>query len=188
MHTLLSPADFKNPAILLSGQVNDAMYHSFRKQLDAAPDQALISVEITTLGGDPEVARMMGEDILFHSRWDGGRDFVFLGKTAVYSAGATLMSFFAAENRYLTEGTRLMIHERQNQCEVKLAGPLTGSMDVLMAKVHEMENAIAIQNEGFANLVKGSRVTLEDVIRKARANWYIEAQEAVALGLVRAVI
>ena len=62
------------------------------------------------------------------------------------------MSFFASENRYLTEGTRLMVHERQNQCEVKLAGPLTGSMDVLMAKVHEMENAIAIQNEGFARI------------------------------------
>ena len=65
MHQLLSPADFKNPAILLSGQVNEAMYHSFREQLDGAPDQGLITVEITTLGGDPEVARMMGEDILF---------------------------------------------------------------------------------------------------------------------------
>src|SRR3954468_19533688 len=188
MQKLLGPADFKNPAILLFGQVNDEMYQDFRKQLSAAPEDGIISLEITTPGGDPEVARMMGEDIRFHSRWDGGRDFAFLGKTAVYSAGATLMSFFAAENRYLTQGTRLMIHERQSHCEVKLEGPLTGGLEVLTAKVNELKTSIAIQNEGFQSLITGSRVTLDEIIEKAKTNWYIEAEEAVALGLVRAVI
>jgi ATP-dependent protease ClpP protease subunit len=188
MKKLLKPADFRDPAILLSGKVNDAMYQSFRRQLKNAPAEGIISLEINTPGGDPEIARAMGEDILFHSRWDGGRDFVFLGKTAVYSAGATLMSFFASENRYLTEGTRIMIHERQNHCEIKLEGPLTAGLEVLMGKVHEFQTSIAIQNEGFANLVKNSKISLEDVIEKVKTNWYIDAREAVKMGLVRAVI
>jgi ATP-dependent protease ClpP protease subunit len=188
MKKLLTPVDFKNPAILLFGQVNDEMYQDFRKQLSAAPEEGIISLEITTPGGDPEVARMMGEDIRFHSRWDGGRDFVFLGKTAVYSAGATLMSFFATENRYLTRGTRLMIHERQSHCRVKLEGPLTACLDVLMAKVNELKTCIAIQNEGFQDLITASSLRLDEVVERAKTNWYIEAEEAVKLGLVRAVI
>jgi hypothetical protein len=69
---------------------------------------------IITLGGDPEVARMMGEDIRFHSENSPNCRFVFLGKAAIYSAGTTFMSFFAVENRYLTRGTRLMVHERRD--------------------------------------------------------------------------
>lgn len=61
-------------------------------------------------------------------------------------------------------------------------------MAVLRAKLHEMEASITIQNEGFANLVKGSEVSLDEVIERATTNWYIEAEEAVSLGLVRAVI
>jgi hypothetical protein len=75
----------------------------------------LVVTELSTLGGDPEVARMMGEDIRFHSDNTADCRFVFLGKAAIYSAGTTFMSFFSAENRYLTRGTRLMIHEEARQ-------------------------------------------------------------------------
>jgi len=61
------------------------------------PTTGLVVVELSTLGGDPEVARMMGEDIRFHSEMSPDRRFVFLGKAAIYSAGATFMSFFARE-------------------------------------------------------------------------------------------
>lgn len=63
----LSAADFAAPAVLLSGPVDHDMYRSFRSQFDAAADRDLVVVELTTLGGDPEVARMMGEDIRFNS-------------------------------------------------------------------------------------------------------------------------
>jgi hypothetical protein len=53
---------------------------------------------------------MMGEDIRFHTENSINCRFVFLGKAAIYSAGTTFMSFFAIENRYLTRGTRSMIH------------------------------------------------------------------------------
>jgi len=104
---VLAPADFSAPAILLSGAVDYAMYANFRLQLDAAPAEGLVVVELSTLGGDPEVARMMGEDIRFHSDLEPNRRFVFLGKAAIYSAGTTFMSFFIRENRHLTRGNPL---------------------------------------------------------------------------------
>lgn len=187
-NTLLSAPDFKEPAILLSGPVDHDMYKTFRGQLDAASGLDLVVVELTTLGGDPEVARMMGEDIRFASEVTPHRRFVFLGKAAIYSAGTTLMSFFARPNRYLTRGTRLMIHERKMAKTLEIHGPLTTCIATLKATLHEIETSIEIQNEGFANLVTGSRVTLDKVIEKAPYNWYIEAEEAKSLGLIEAVL
>ncbi len=186
--TPLTPADFRTPAILLSGPVDHDMYRDFRRQLDGARDRDLVVVELTTLGGDPEVARMMGEDIRFLSEIDPGRRFVFLGKAAIYSAGTTFMSFFATENRYLTRGTRLMIHERKMNKDLRISGPLTTCIATVKAALHEIACSIAIQNEGFANLIRGSRVTMEEVLRRAPENWYIEAQEAQELGLIEAVL
>ena len=105
----LTPKDFNAPAILLGGPVDYEMYKDFRAQLDRSTKEGLVVTELSTLGGDPEVARMMGEDIRFHSENLPNCRFVFLGKAAIYSAGTTFMSFFAVENRYLTRGTRLMI-------------------------------------------------------------------------------
>jgi hypothetical protein len=104
---------FQKPAIALSGVVDYNMYKKFRQQFDNASERDLVVIELSTLGGDPEVARMMGEDVRFASEMEAARRFVFLGKAAIYSAGTTFMSFFARQNRYLTRGTRLMIHERK---------------------------------------------------------------------------
>ena len=160
MASRLSPPDFRSPAVLLCGMVDYAMYDAFRAQLADAPSEGVVVVELSTLGGDPEVARMMGEDIRFHSAIEPRRRFVFLGKAAIYSAGTTFMSFFARENRYLTRGTRLMIHERKLEKTLQISGPLTTSVASVKALLHELEHSIAIQNEGFENLTRGSRVTL----------------------------
>lgn len=184
----LQPSDFAGPAILISGPVDDDMYRSFRQQLDAAPKDGLVATELSTLGGDPEVARMMGEDIRFHTERNPNRRFVFLGKAAIYSAGTTFMSFFAVENRYLTRGTRLMIHERKMDKPLHIAGPLTSCVATVKAALHEIEASIAIQNEGFENIVRGTKVTMEEVLRRAPSNWYIEANEAKSLGLVAEIL
>jgi ATP-dependent protease ClpP protease subunit len=147
-----------------------------------------VVVELSTLGGDPEVARMMGEDVRFHSELSSERRIVFLGKAAIYSAGATFMSFFARGNRYLTRGTRLMIHERKLNKTLEINGPLTTCIASVKATLHEIEHSITIQNEGFENLIAGSQVTMEEVLRKAPENWYLEAQEARSLGLIQGVI
>ena len=185
--TVLTPQDFHSPAVLLSGPVDYQMYSDFRMKLEAAPQEGLVIVELSTLGGDPEVARMMGEDIRFHSELDNRR-LVFLGKAAVYSAGTTFMSFFAPENRYLTRGTRLMIHERKMNKQIQVEGPLTTCIAGLEATLNEIRESITIQNEGFENLVRGSQVSMEEVLQRAPTNWYVEAQEALRLGLIAGVI
>lgn len=184
----LSPQAFDAPRILLCGTVDYDMYDSFRRQFADAPQTGLVVVELSTLGGDPEVARMMGEDIRFHSELSRERRFVFLGKAAIYSAGATFMSFFARGNRYLTRGTRLMIHERKLCKTLEINGPLTTCIASVKATLHEIEHSIAIQNEGFENLIAGSSVTMDEVLRRAPENWYLEAQEAKTLGLIQGVI
>jgi ATP-dependent protease ClpP protease subunit len=184
----LQAQDFRSPAVLLSGSVDYDMYKGFRSQLDAVPDRQLVVVEISTLGGDPEVARMMGEDIRFHSETCPDRRFVFLGKAAIYSAGVTFMSFFAPENRYVTRGSRLMIHERKLSKILTIDGPLTTCLASVEATLNEIKCSIAIQNEGFENLIRGSQVAMDELLLKAPSNWYVEAQEAQALGLIRGVL
>ena len=187
-HEFLAAERFKAPTILLSGPVDYAMYESFRSQFDTGPTEGLTIIELSTLGGDPEVARMMGEDVRFQSEMAPGRRIVFLGKAAIYSAGTTFMSFFATRNRFLTRGTRLMIHERKMSKTLQVEGPLTTCIATVKATLHEIETSIAIQNEGFENLVRGSRVTMDKVLEKAPCNWYIEANEALELGLIQAVL
>ena len=54
--------------------------------------------------------------------------------------------------------------------------------------LNEIEGSIQIHNEGFENLIRGSDVTMEELLRNAPSNWYLEAQEAKARGLVEDVI
>lgn len=175
------------PHIQLHGPVDEAMYESFKSQLIAAAGEGPLVASITTLGGDPEMARAMGDQIRLLREYTG-RETLFLGKVAVYSAGATFMSAFPVDSRFLTRNSRIMIHERQMQSTIQLNGPLNTLRYTLEAKLHEIEDSINIQEEGFRDLVKGSKVALEDLKAKAPSNWYIEAEEARDLGLILDII
>ena len=175
------------PHIQLHGPVNEMMYATFKDQLASAPGDGPIVVSITTLGGDPEMARAMGDSIRLLREYTG-REALFLGKVAVYSAGATFMSAFPVDKRFLTRNSRIMIHERIMDSTVQLTGPLNTLAPVLKAKLNEIEDSIRIQEEGFADLVRGSKVTLDELKERAPNNWYIEANEARELGLVLDII
>jgi ATP-dependent protease ClpP protease subunit len=175
------------PQVQLSGPVDDQMYGWFKQQVANAVGDGPLVVSITTLGGDPEVARAMGDDIRLLRDYTG-RETLFLGKVAVYSAGATFMSAFPVDKRFLTRGTRLMLHERLMTSTIQLNGPLNTLPYVLRAKLNEIEDSIRIQDEGFRALVEGSSVTFDELKEKATSNWYIEAQAARDLGLVLDVI
>ncbi len=175
------------PHVQLSGQVNDQMYAAFKQQLAAVPPDGAIVFSITTLGGDPEMARAMADDVRLLRDYTG-RETLFLGKVAVYSAGATFMSAFPVDKRILTRGTRLMLHERQIIKQIALNGPLRMCVASIKAALHEIEHSIDIEEEGFRDLIAGSRVTFEELHEKAPANWYIGADEARDLGLVLDVI
>ena len=70
------------PHICLSGPVDHAMYQSFRDQLATAPTDGTLVIAISTLGGDPEVARLMGDEVRLLREYTG-REILFLGKVAV---------------------------------------------------------------------------------------------------------
>ncbi len=175
------------PHVQLYGTVDESMYTSFTQQVIDAPVDGPLVVSITTLGGDPEMARAMGDGIRLIREYTG-RDTLFLGKVAVYSAGATFMSAFPVDSRFLTRGTRLMIHERLMDSTVQLNGPLSTLEYMLKAKLHEIEDSMRIQDEGFEALVRGSQVPLAELKEKAPSNWYIEAEEAKERGLVLDII
>ncbi|WBH16107.1 ClpP family protease [Sphingomonas radiodurans] len=176
-----------NPQIQLHGPVDNFMYENFKNQLANAGGDGPLVVSITTLGGDPEMARAMGDSIRLLREYTG-RETLFLGKVAVYSAGATFMSAFPADKRFLTHNSRLMIHERIMNSTVQLSGPLNTLAPVLLAKLNEIQDSIRIQDEGFEALVEGTQVTIEELKSKAPSNWYIEATEARARGLVLDII
>ncbi len=163
------------------------MYNSFRKQLEGCPDTGPIVITINTLGGDPEMARVMGDDVRLLREQDG-REMIFLGKVAVYSAGTTFMSFFPVDCRFLTKTTRLMIHERQMQKKVVVDGPLRTCVAALKATLHEIEQSIVIEEEGFRAIAEGSNVDFETIRARALENWYIDSSEAIKLGLIHGVI
>lgn len=175
------------PHVNLSGTVDQAMYASFREQLARAPHEGTLVVSISTLGGDPEVARLMGDDLRMLREYED-REILFLGKIAVYSAGATFMATFPVEKRFLTRGTRIMIHERILTKSINLSGPLESCVASLKAALHEIEESVRIEQEGFRDIVAGSNIAFEEVCRRAPENWYIEADEARDLGLVLDVI
>lgn len=175
------------PHVQLHGPVDDAMYDSFKAQVAAAPTEGPLVVSITTLGGDPEMARAMGDHIRLLREYTD-RETLFLGKVAVYSAGATFMSAFPADSRFLTRNSRLMIHERQMTSTIQLNGPLNALSYTLKAKLHEIEDSINIQEEGFRDLVRGTKVDIEELKAKAPSNWYIEAEKARDLGLILDII
>ena len=81
-----------------------------------------------------------------------------------------------------------MLHERGMTSTINLSGPLTTLPAVLKAKLNEIEHSIAIQDEGFRDIVAGSKVGFEQLRERATSNWYIEAEEARDLGLVLDVI
>jgi ATP-dependent Clp protease protease subunit len=176
-----------NPHIRLSGTVDQLMYENFRAQLGNCPKEGTLVIALTTLGGDPEVARTMADDIRLLEDHDG-REILFLGKVAVYSAGATFMSAFPVARRFLTRHTRLMLHERQITKQIDLNGPLRMVVSSIKAALHEVEHSIEIEEEGFHAIVRDSQVSFEELRQKAPSNWYIEAEEARDRGLVLDVI
>ena len=82
------------------------------------------------------------------------------------------MSFVARSNRYLTRGNRLMVHERKLTKVLNIDGPLTTCV-ATVSTLNEIQASITIQNDGFKNLIRGSTVTMDQVIERTPINWFI---------------
>jgi ATP-dependent protease ClpP protease subunit len=181
------PGVLAHPQISLVGDIDKYSVECFLDQLkDAEKDGGDIALELTTEGGDPEMARRIVLEVQ-SARARLPDRFVFLGKSVVYSAGITIMSGFACRDRWLAEDTMLMIHGRKLDKTVEISGPIRASVPMIEALRAQMETALKLEEKGFRRLIEGSDIGLEELMEKALHNWYLTAVEALDRGLVAGI-
>lgn len=184
---LQKPSASGRPDIRLVGKVDESMLKDFLQQRDnVAPDRQVV-IELSSSGGEADIGRRIAYDL---KQWvDSGRDIVVVGKTFVYSAGVSIMSGVPASQRYLTSDCELLIHERKIKKELHLEGALRGCRSEILDALAEIDSGQRLEREGFAQLVAGSTLSLDDLMAKVlERDWYVPAAEAVRLGLVAAIV
>ncbi|MEA2780472.1 MAG: hypothetical protein QOK29_2016 [Rhodospirillaceae bacterium] len=174
--------------IRLFGSIDDLVLKSFLDQLERALGrEEPVVLELMTIGGDADVGRRIALEMRL-VRERRGRETRFIGKTVIYSAGVTIMSGFRPADRYVTQDARLLIHERRLDKDVHFAGPLLACIQRARELIAELENSLAIETEGFENLIAGTKITSDEVIDLAKHNWYLTAKEALDLGLIGGIL
>ena len=175
--------------ISLVGSVDEAMACKLRDSLaEAESGSGPLTIDMTTLGGDPEMARRMIVEVDAARDRLGGRRLVFIGKTVVYSAGCTFMAAFPPQDRYLTGDSTLLIHCRQLCKTMQLDGPIRSSIPMLKAMIHQLETGIELEEDNFERLIDGTHVSMDELLEKALYNWYVPAKEALDRGLIAGII
>ena len=145
-------------------------------------------LELNTIGGDADVARRIALEIRLFAR-HSGRTASCVGKTYVYSAGVTILAAFRKERRYLTEDAILLVHERRSEnLEINLSGPLASSIQIVKETLSLLETGQKLETEGFAELVGGSRLTVDGLLKCIRANCYMTAKECLERGLIEKIL
>lgn len=182
------PAQLARPHIRLDGPVNDAMLHNFRHGLDAVEGgDGPVAIELYTMGGDADTGRLIATEIeLFRERT--GRQTLFFGKAVVYSAGVTIMAAVPRRNRWLSRGTSLLIHCRSLNKTLQLDGALAIERVRLETVLAEIDVGIKLEEQGFRQLIAGSDVGMDELLERARRNWYLDADEALECGLIGGVV
>ena len=182
-----APQVLASPQVSLVGDIDKFSVERFLDQLHAAEKAGGdVAVEVTTLGGDPEMARRIVLETQYARARISGR-LLFLGKTVVYSAGITIMCGFCKEDRWLAHDTMLMIHGRKLDKTVEISGPIRTSLPQLQALQAQIETGIALEDENFRKLIDGSDVSFEEISKRSLSNWYLPAEEAVKRGLAAEV-
>lgn len=181
------PEVLARPQISLVGDIDKYSVERFLDQLARAEKAGGdVALEVTTEGGDPEMARRIVLEIgNARARLNGG--FHFLGKTVVYSAGITIMSAFTCRDRWLADDTMLMIHGRKLDKTVELSGPIRASLPMVEALRAQIETAIHLEEDGFLRLLDDCDIDIEELREKALHNWYLTATEARDRGLIAGI-
>ena len=178
------------PQIALLGEVNEGMARDLRDTLrkqEGDRDDPVV-IELTTVGGDAELARRMVADLDDARNRLARRRLVFSGRTTVYSAGTTLMSAFPVQDRYLSKDAMLMIHCRQLKQTVELDGPIRGSLPRVEALLRQLQTGVSLEEEHFRRLIEGSDISMEELLEKALHNWYLPASKALDRGLIADIV
>jgi ATP-dependent protease ClpP protease subunit len=176
------------PNVRLYGPITDDSVKNVLEQLRSVLDtEKPIVFEATTEGGDAEGGRRIALEIRLCRKWHN-RETLFVGKTAVMSAGVTIMAAFPRECRFLTEDAVLLIHERRVQKTINLDGPMRADIQIIREMLAQLETAERVERDGFAELASGSKIGLEELYKRATTNCYLTAQEALDLRLVAGVL
>ena len=183
-----SPQLLFKPNISINGLIDSGTVTFFLDRLEEVRtgNQDLI-LEINTSGGDADAARRIALEIrlfLDHS----GRGAFCVGKTAVYSAGVTIFAAFPRQARFLTQDAILLVHERRLEGSINLTGPLRSCLQIVREQLALLETAEMLEKEGFRALIEGSAISLEKIHERATNNCYINAEEALRLGLIREIL
>jgi hypothetical protein len=172
----------------LVGDIDKAMVGYFLDRLgEATARGGNIVLAMTSSGGDPDLTRRIQLEVERTREEIAGR-FLFLGKSVVYSAAVSVMAAFPCRDRYLTRDTVLLIHGRELDLSLELAGPLRLSRPRVEAVLGEIGLGMKLEEENFLRLIGDSGLGLEEVVEKAMRNWYLTAPEAQALGLVAGIV
>jgi ATP-dependent protease ClpP protease subunit len=179
-----APPVLARPQISLVGDIDKFSVENFLDRLRAAEKAGGdVALELTTIGGDPEMARRLVLEIEDARARIEGR-FLFLGKTVVYSAGVSIMAAFPRADRWLSRDAMLMIHGRKLDKTVEVSGPMRSSLPQVEALHAQIKTALALEEEGFRRLIEGSDVAMAELLEKAAGNWYLSAREALERRLV----
>ena len=158
------PAILDRPQISLVGDIDKYSVQNFLEQLGKAElAGGDVALDLTTLGGDPEMARRIVLEI-------------------------TIMSAFPCGDRWLSRDTMLMIHGRKLDKTIELSGPIRASIPMVEALLAQLRVGIDHEEENFARLIDGCDVSPDEVRSKALHNWYLGADEAYARGLVAGIV
>lgn len=177
------------PQIRLLGEVGEGMLNTLLGGLaDAEGGSGPLAIEVTTLGGDAEIARRMVLELDLARERLEGRQLVFIGKTVVYSAGVTIMSAFPREDRFLSKDAVLLVHTRQLEKTIDLSGPIRASLPLVDSVCEQLRLGVRLEEEGFERLITGSDIEMDELLEKALHNWYLTTGEAEKRGLVAGVI
>lgn len=176
------------PNISINGAIDEATFAHFLSQLSAvrANGQHLI-MELNTVGGDADVARRIALEVRLFSA-HSGRSAFCIGKSYVYSAGVTIFAAFKKPNRFLTEDAVLLIHERRQTKNLNVSGPMSSCIQIVKEELSTLEIALRLEKEGFEEFVEGSKVSVEALFERAKANCYMTAQEIFGQGLIAKVV
>ncbi len=163
------------------------MLRDFNTQLSSARQAgAPIVVELMTSGGDADTARRIALEIQLVQETEH-REVYFLGKTLVYSAGMTIMASVPVDRRFAARDTVFLLHERRLTQNVHLPGPTTANLQIVRELLSQLECGRKLELEGYAALIKGSSMTIDEVAARASTNWYLDAREALAHGLIAGI-
>jgi ATP-dependent protease ClpP protease subunit len=177
------------PNIRINVPIDEKTLGDFLEQLATVRSgQQDLILELNTIGGDADIARRIAEEIrLFDAH--SGRTASCVGKTFVYSAGVTILAAFKKSRRFVTHDTVLLIHERRmDGQQLQMSGPISSSIQIVREALSLLETGQRLETDGFAELVEGSRLTVEELIECIRANCYMTAQQCLERGLIEDIL